>query len=407
MRIEIVGIGDELLAGFTVNSNAAFISRHLIEAGHDVARHTVLPDEPVALHTGLFRALGENDVVICTGGLGPTIDDNTRRTVADLVGCPIERNAEVHARLVERLGDDFPTLEDQSSIPAAATPLHNTVGTAPGLHFQLDHTQLFLLPGVPVEMEALFTEQVLPLLPVEEAQHREAVHIFNVREIDIDTALRALPPHDVALGIYPGLGVVTVRFTADTPEQVAPVRDGLLAVFPNQSFDSPSGTLEEAVHLLAIEKNMTIATAESCTAGNVAAHLTRFSGSSDFFLGGIVAYANKVKENVLGVSPQTLKAHGAVSEETAAEMASGACRLTGADLAVSISGVAGPTGGTPEKPVGTVCFAIARNGQTETAARHFRGNRAAIIQRSTNFALTQLLQALRLAPGMSEPTNLT
>lgn len=140
MRIEIIAIGDEVLAGFTVNGNAAFMSRKLVEAGYEVTRHTVLPDEADALHTGLFRALGENDLVICSGGLGPTVDDTTRTTVAKLIGCPIEKNQSVYDRLVERFGTDFPTLEEQSTIPSAATPLHNGVGTAPGLLFHPDHT---------------------------------------------------------------------------------------------------------------------------------------------------------------------------------------------------------------------------------------------------------------------------
>ncbi len=394
MRIEIIAIGDEVLAGFTVNSNAAFMSRKLIEAGYEVTRHTVLPDEAEALHSGLFRALGENDLVICSGGLGPTVDDNTRTTVAKLIGCSIEKNQEVYDRLVGRFGTDFPTLEEQATIPTEATPLHNSVGTAPGLLFQPDHTQLILLPGVPVEMKAMFVEQVLPLLPHREAQHRETVNIFNVREIDIDTVLRKLTIDDVGVGIYPSLGVVTVRLTADAEEQVVPLREALLAAFPDQTFESPSGTLEEAVHLLAVEKGVSIATAESCTAGNVAARLTHFSGASEFFVGGIVAYSDQVKEGLLGVT--TLPAHGAVSEETAAEMAAGAQRLTGADLAVAITGIAGPTGGTEEKPVGTVCFAVTRGGQTETTTRHFRGNRSSIVERSTNFALAQLLQALRV-----------
>ncbi len=394
MQIEVIGIGDEILAGFTINSNAAFISHSLFEKGYKIARHTVLPDAHDPLKEGLKRALKDNQIVICTGGLGPTVDDNTRHVVAELIGCEFEENHEVKERLYERYGEDLPSITDQSTIPCAATPLHNRVGTAPGLLFEVAGALLVLLPGVPVEMEALFTEQLLPYIqekfPVPPAETIDTLHFFDTREIDIDQAIRHFPHKDI--GIYPRLRLVTVRMRGKEREEI---KAHLIETFKGRLFDSPSGTLEEAVHLKAVEKELTISCAESCSSGGLAAHLTRFSGASDFFLGGIVSYSNAVKEKVLGVNPKTLATHGAVSEETAGQMAQGVLDLTDSDLAVSTTGVAGPTGGADDKPVGMVCFGLAQKGKAPvTETLNLSGNRASIIQRAINHALALLFTRL-------------
>ncbi|MBS0622001.1 MAG: nicotinamide-nucleotide amidohydrolase family protein [Verrucomicrobia bacterium] len=394
-QIEVIAIGDEVLSGFTPNTNAAFISHILFDRGYRIARHTALPDEEDPLLEGLRGALKAQDVVICTGGLGPTVDDVTRGILAKLTDSTLELHEEVKKRLQLRLGLHFPLLDEQSTSPSKATPLHNPMGTAPGLFFQLGKKLLFVLPGVPREMEAIFPE-VLRILEAQfppPPQERGAVlHFFQIAEIDLDTALRAFPKTKV--GLYPHLGFVTVRLLG---EQVEQARQELSHAFGSRLFASPSGSLEEAVHLACINNKLTLAAAESCTGGGVSERLIRFPGASEFFKGSIVAYSNEIKEKLLAVNPSTLLKYGAVSEETVVEMVRGLLPLMEVDVGVAISGIAGPTGGTLEKPVGTVCFAAMRRGKEPVfSTLRFAGSRAAVIERSINHALAELLKIIIL-----------
>jgi nicotinamide-nucleotide amidase len=400
MKIEVIAIGDEILSGFTLNANSTFISHALFQEGYQVTQHTVLADESEALRVGLERAIAENQLVICTGGLGPTPDDGTRKAVADLVGGGFLLDERIAEDLKKRYGPDLPSLENQATRPAKAEPLLNGVGTAPGLLFSLKRCLLILLPGVPVEMEALFTEQVLPRLlrdvPPQKKEHRDELHFFQTREVDVDAVIRSLADSDVQIGIYPRLGVVSVRLAADRAAKLVPVRSALTRALGDRLFEAPTGRLEEAVHRTALKAKVKIAAAESCSGGGIATALTSYSGASDFFLGSIIAYSNQLKESLLQVKPATLRTHGAVSEETAIEMVEGLLEVTGADLGVSVTGIAGPLGGSEEKPVGTVCFGIARQGRaTRSLTCHFRGNRPAITRRAINHALSELLIEMR------------
>lgn len=403
MNIEVIAIGDEVLAGFTVNSNAARISVELTRIGLQPTSHRVLPDDASALRSGLMRAIRENELVICCGGLGPTGDDRTRQALAKAVDCELGFNKEVAERLRERYGATLSTLEDQATIPLNAQPLHNSVGTAPGLLFLLRTSVLILLPGVPLEMEALLGEQVIPFLQdhfKEQIPLREAIHFFQLPEATIDPVvqsyLKRYPKMDY--GIYPGLGVVTVRLVSKgaAPEALQAVRDGVVSAFPDNTFPADVETLEEAIQRRCVEDHLTVSVAESCTGGAIAARLTRLPGASQYFVGSCVTYSNTLKQSLLGVQAQTLEQHGAVSGEVVAEMVEGVLKQTGTDLGVAVSGIAGPAGGTEQKPVGTVWVAVGRKGQIPvTSSFRARGNRAAIIVRSVNYALAELWKLIR------------
>lgn len=401
-QIEVIAIGDEVLTGFTVNGNAAFISQKLFQVGYSVASHRVLPDAKAPLQRGLSEALDRFDVVICSGGLGPTEDDRTRQIVANLIGCDFRYDEEVAKRLQERWGPDHPTLRDQATIPSAATPIHNLIGTAPGLLFDWKGKLLCLLPGVPFEMQAMLIDEVIPFIqrrfPLPRGRYTSEVRFFQVPESALDVEVRALAKHhpEVTFGIYPGPALVSVRLTSETGQEVVDeLVDSLQRTFRRQSYPAELGSLEAALHHRLTAEQRTLATAESCTGGALAATFTKMAGASEYFLGGIIAYADEVKQQALGVAEQTLIDHGAVSEAVVKEMAEGALQVTGADFSLATSGIAGPSGGTVEKPVGTVCLGVGVKGEEpEVFTLHLQGNRPFIIAQTITHALAELWKRL-------------
>jgi len=390
MQIELIGIGNEVLRGFTINSNGAFMAQELLREGFCPSRHTVLPDDPKQLKRGLDEALLRADVVITTGGLGPTRDDITRTAAAELFGSDFYHDETIAKDIIRRYGGDHPSIEDQATVPTKATPLLNTVGTAPGLIFTDSRGTLILLPGVPAEMEALFLDQVIPYLKKHYSPERlsvKEIHLFGLPEVAIEPTLREINDAypDVEMGIYPSYGVVTVRLVCKDATRLEKPYQRLCQEFASHRFTSK--TLEEAIHTLFIEKGITLSVAESCTGGSVAARLTQLSGASNYFLGSVVAYANDVKVQVLGVSQKTLNEHGAVSEEVVSQMALGSLDITKSDYALAVSGIAGPTGA----PVGKVWCAVAKKGEKPHAWEILaRGNRSVIITRSVNALLGEL-----------------
>lgn len=408
MRIEVVAIGDEVVGGWTVNSNAATISRLLFHAGFQVTGHRAIPDQLEVVQEVLGELMERCDLVICSGGLGPTLDDRTRHAVADLVGCDFRYDEEVAADLQRRFGDQLVSQQDQATIPSAAHPFLNDVGTAPGLLFEIKGCLLILLPGVPLEMESILTKRVLPYLmgrfPLSQRYYREGIHLLLVRESQVDPIVRELQLHNPALlfGIYPGQGVVSVQITAQAASEeeakrlIRPARERLEREFRDKLFHAPSGHIEEAIHHYCLEHRITFATAESCSGGTIASRITAQAGASGYFMGGAVVYSNEAKRRVLGVSEKSLSEHGAVSEEVVREMVTGALSLFSVDYAIAVSGIAGPSGATPGKPVGTVWIAVgAADGRIQPRQFHFPGTRAAVIHRSVNYGLAELLQLMR------------
>jgi nicotinamide-nucleotide amidase len=366
MSIEIVSIGNEVLRGMIVNTNAAFLGRRLTEEGWEISCQTTLADEKPTLTPGLNESLIRSSVVIATGGLGPTVDDNT-------LGCA----------------------KELFSKPPHQMP--NSVGAAPGYFFSENKRLLFLLPGVPSEMEQMFEETVLPYLkkhmPVKPL-HREEIHFYLLNEDDVDPLLRDLQKeYALDVGIYPSYGGLSVILRGPKKEHVVEARKTIEKAFKASLL--PASKLEEAIHHWMVKHRQTLALAESCTGGFMASQLTAIPGASEYFLGSIVAYANSLKEGLLGVSPETLKKHGSVSREAVHEMWTGLMKQTGADYGIAVSGIAGPSGGTPDKPVGTVFYALGKKGQMpEINTLHVKGGRQTVILRTSKKLFGFLLKKL-------------
>ena len=416
MELELVTIGTELLLGFTVDTNGAELGRALSAAGIRVTRRTAVADRPAEMHDAISAALDRARLVIATGGLGPTRDDLTRNVAAELFGAELEFDPEVWAMIGRRFARFGRTPTDsnkvQAMVPRGATVLRNQWGTAPGLWLESNRGLLILLPGVPIEMRRLLEHEVLPRLaaraggagqPIRSAQLRTT----GIPESVIGERLGPLEPElaPLTLAYLPGIEGVDLRLTAwDLPAAEADRRLAAgLSRLRDELGERAYGTGDDDLAAVLLDQartaSLSLAVAESCTGGLVGGRLTAIPGSSDVFWGGITAYQNAVKTALLGVPEPLIAEHGAVSEPVARAMAEGACRQLGADAAVSVTGIAGPGGGTDAKPVGTVCIATAVCGEVRAATRRFVGDRSEIRARSAQAALFDLLRHLRGGPA--------
>ncbi len=409
LNAEIVAIGSEVLAGITANTNAAEISKGLLQIGVHFRRHTVVPDILEVIKEELRQAVGRSDLVITTGGLGPTVDDLTRTAAADVFQSDFRFDPAIAEELKQRYGDKLLTIEDQATVPTKAKVLRNPVGTAPGFIFHDGGKILILLPGVPPEMRKMLAEQVIPYLKTAIPQglrtHMKELHLFELPESAVDPTLRKLQAEypAVIMGIYPNLGLLHITMTASAPNDevaeklLSPPMKQLQESFKEHVYFAPSGTIDEAVHLQLLGKGATLSLAESCTGGAIAARLVKHPGASEYLLGSIVAYSNGLKESILDVPKEVMKEHGAVSSETAEAMLKGVMRLTGSDYTVAVTGIAGPAGGTDDKPVGTIwCGAAKKDGALYTWKIKAYGSREMVIERSIHAVLSKLYKMLTL-----------
>jgi nicotinamide-nucleotide amidase len=413
--VEIVTIGDELLLGLTIDTNAAFLSRELANAGFRVTRRTSVGDHADSIADAVQDALSCTSVVICTGGLGPTQDDFTKSVVADLFDSPLEVDQALLDALRERYrvrGIPMPERNiTQAEVPRGATVLPNPRGTAPGLVLRdADGRVCILLPGVPHEVRGLAMEEVIPFLRRERTTALGgAIRFRTIRTTGIaesavaekvDDILRAIRPLTVAF--LPQFAGSDLRITSwgDLPEtDVDAAFDDaerqIRGVLESHIYGTNNDDLAAVIGSVLRERGLTLATAESCTGGLIAKRITDHAGSSDYFEMGVVTYANSAKQQLLGVSPETLAQYGAVSEQAVREMVSGAQRLADAAAAIAVSGVAGPGGGTPEKPVGMVWIAAALHDRTAARNIVFPGDREEIRERAAQAGLALLWKLLR------------
>ncbi|MDR3120151.1 MAG: competence/damage-inducible protein A [Clostridiales bacterium] len=376
MTAEVLAVGTELLMGQIANTNAQYISARLPDLGINVFFHSVVGDNPQRLKDTLSHALGRSDIVIMTGGLGPTMDDLTKETVAAVFGKKLTLHEESLARIMERMnrfghGRIAKSNEKQAYFPEGALILRNDNGTAPGCVIEQDGKTVILLPGPPSEMRPMFDGGVMPFL-AKYAEYRlvsKFVRVFGVGESLLEEMLGDLVAAQTnpTLATYAKEGEVTLRLTARCEAQNAGQAEALLAPLLAEVkkrvgdcvFSTENEDLEAAALAALISRGQTLSLAESCTGGLVSARLTELPGASKALLMSAVTYSNAAKMSVLGVRAETLEKYGAVSRQTAEEMALGARRAFGSDLAVSVTGVAGPDGGSAEKPVGLVYLAIA------------------------------------------------
>ena len=403
MQAEIISIGTELLLGEVIDTNAAFIARRLAELGIDLYYKTTVGDNLGRIAAELRRAWERSEIIITTGGLGPTQDDLTREAVADLLGEELVLNRDELEKMrafFARLGRTMTANnERQAMFPPSARPLSNAEGTAPGLAVMKDGHYLFALPGVPAEMERMLTQEVLPILrrvaPGRPLFSR-VLRLVGIGESAMAEAVGDLIEAGRAPTVAPYVtrrGETRLRLTvraADAEEAArlfAPVEAEIRRRLGRHVFGADDETLEGVVGILLRSQGLTLATAESCTGGLIGHRLTNVPGSSGYYLGGVVAYDNRLKEQLLGVPREVLERQGAVSEETAVAMAQGVRRLLGADFGLAVTGIAGPTGGTPEKPVGLVYIALSAPDGTCCREFRFPGQRHAVRQGSANAAL--------------------
>ncbi len=367
-NIEIITIGSELLSGLYADQNASFLSAKLALAGWKVSRHTTLPDDPQILRKGLEEALKRSKLVIATGGLGATHDDHTKHIATDLLGGELFVDEELLAELHARYGTEIPTLKEMARVPTTAQTLPNAAGAAPGLVFKTAQGLLILLPGVPHEMQVICEQQLLPYLakhlPGQEKLHVELVHFCLLEEGKVDKVVRELKilsPH-IQIGLYPSYGKLTVSCSERDPNACREFALKLKEHFKTHIL--PESSVEKSIQSRMIMAKKTLALAESCTGGRIASQLTAVPGASEYFLGSLVTYANQLKNSLLHVPESLLNKHGAVSAEAVEAMLAGLFKSTHADYGIAVSGIAGPTGGTPDKPVGTIWAAIGQRGES-------------------------------------------
>lgn len=395
MRAYILTIGDELLIGQTVDTNAAWLGEQLSLLGLHVVQSTTVGDNMAALRRALDSAFGSADLIVTTGGLGPTHDDVTRRVVANYLGKPLQENEDIMDRLrayYAHSGRDIPEAARRLAlVPTDFELLENPVGTAPGLWYTGPiggkERLLAILPGIPEEMKSIAEAALLPRLKarddVQTVVHRTLL-TTGIGESSLQEKIGDIVQElgeGVELAYLPSTSGVRLRLRAFGEDKAAAgehldaVEKRLRDRIGKYIFGMGDQTLEGVLGDLLRERGLTIATAESCTGGFVAHRLTNMSGSSDYFVGSVVAYANDVKIDQLGVRKVTLEEHGAVSEPVARQMAQGVRRTLGADIGVSTTGIAGPTGGTPGKPVGTIWIGYSGPEGDRAVELHFTQDR--------------------------------
>lgn len=411
MIAEILATGDEIRTGALVDSNSAHIAEMLTQSGVEVSRHHAVGDDLQTLQAVMLELSRRADVAVVTGGLGPTDDDLTAEAAARAAGCELsldQRALQEIEAFFKRLNRPMsPSNAKQAYLPTGATALYNPVGTAPGFEFTLDHCRFFCLPGVPREMRQMLADQVLPAIRQQLGRNRphclvRTLSTFGLPESTVGERVCGLGDRfpDVKLGLrakFPEIQVKLYHTTraatqgnAMLDEAVSWVREKLGVYLYSESGED----MAAAVGRLIAERKATLALAESCTGGLIANWLTNTAGASDYFLLSAVTYANQAKQDLLGVSAETLRRHGAVHEQTAREMALGVRRASGATFSLATTGIAGPGGGSGEKPVGTVCIAVA--GPDETVSRRFHFPFGRRLQKKRIFAAAALDMLRRL-----------
>ena len=413
MQIELLTIGDELLLGFTVDTNAAYLARALAAIGVEIVHRTTVGDDAEKIAAAVSEAIERTGAVITTGGLGPTADDRTRPVIATLFGRELVLDesivAQIEARFWRMTSAKMPqTNIVQAMVPAGARVLENHHGTAPGLWIEdAQGRWVAMLPGVPREMRGLTQDSILPILRERIGAAPVAIVSRTIRTTGIGESALAERLGELGksvdgmpLAFLPGWAGVDLRLTSRTlpPDEATRALDSAERMLRDVAgpvvYGTESDDLTELILDMCRERGLHIATAESCTGGLLGARLTAIPGSSDVYHGGVIAYDNSVKTKLLGVSDVTLRERGAVSEQAAREMAEGCAKSLGAQIGVGITGVAGPGGGTEEKPVGTVWIAVSGIGETRALGRVYVGDREEIRMRATQASLDQIRRGL-------------
>jgi nicotinamide-nucleotide amidase len=403
MKATIITIGDEILIGQVIDTNSAWIGKHLAELGHTIQEIVSIKDERDSIIETLDRAVQKSDWIFLTGGLGPTKDDITKKCIAEYLNVDLEFNEEVYQRIVSMFNRFNRKVSEshriQSYMPSGGKILFNRMGTAPGLLMSKGQTKILSMPGVPYEMKAIMEDHIFPVLKNGYSQdlkvYKRTIMTAGAGETSIEDRLHTILerfPEYIKVAYLPSLGSVRIRLTSFGGSQSE--LDGYVSVITNILGDIVYGyddiSLSESLLNLCTSKELKVGLAESCTGGILAHKITSIAGASKYFEGGLVSYTNSLKHKLLHVQLDTLHQYGAVSEQTVIEMAKGALALLNVDVAVSISGIAGPGGGTETKPVGTTWICIANKQHHDAFKILGMKDRINNIEYSANIALNNL-----------------
>jgi competence/damage-inducible protein CinA-like protein len=420
MDAEIIAVGSELLTPQRVDTNSLFLTDKLNSLGIEVRFKTVVGDDRERLAAVLRAALGRSSLVILTGGLGPTEDDVNRDVVADVLARPLVEVAEIRQQIERRFARVGRKMSENNSrqalVPEGAEWLENRNGTAPGLWIEHGGVLIVLLPGPPWELEAMFERACLPRLANRGTSERirtRVIKVVGLPESEVDR--RAAPIYrefqNPATTILATLGSIEIHLRAraasdeEAEALLAPIADKIELALGEHVYSTQGETLEEIVGMYLMMKQKTVAAAESCTGGLLAERLTRTPGSSNYFLGGAVCYSNELKTRLAGVPENLIAANGAVSGPVAQAMAAGIRKRTGASLGIGITGIAGPGGGSKEKPVGLVFIALADERGTQVREFRFPGNRERIRLWASTLALEMIRRRVRNGFGGGAPQS--
>ena len=408
MKCEILSVGTEILLGDILNTNSRYLSNELANLGIDVYYHQVVGDNRERILNALKEAFSRSDIIITTGGLGPTKDDMTKELVAEFLGMDMY----LHEESLKKIEDYFKKMgripvksnEKQAYFPKEAIILENNNGTAPGAIFEKDGKAIIVLPGPPKEMEPMFNESVRKYLESLTGYTivSEVLRVFGIGESEAENKLQDLIDNgkNPTIAPYAKEGEVTFRITAKGKDEdearrlIKPLKEEVYNRLGNLIYNTGDVSIQETVGEMLVNKNMTIGVSESCTGGLVSAKLIEYPGISSVFLEGAVTYSNEAKMRTLNVKKDTLEKFGAVSEETAREMAEGIAKRCGARIGVSTTGIAGPGGGTEEKPVGLVYIGVYIDGETKVERHVFSGNRSAVRNKASMTALNMVRKSL-------------
>ncbi len=411
MFAEIITIGDEILIGQVVDTNSAWMGQQLNDAGIFVKQISSVSDERVHILKAIDEAKERADIVLITGGLGPTRDDITKHTLCDYFGVKLVFNPEIYKdveRLFARFGKTVtPVNRMQAEVPENCTPLHNQNGTAPGMWFEKEGKIFVSMPGVPHEMKGIMAYEVLPRLKskfkLPFIVHRTLL-TQGIGESALAETISAwedsLAEKKIKLAYLPASGMVRLRMTTSgenkslLEKNIREKEEELLRIIPEHIYGSGEEKLEEILGKLLLDRNEKLGLAESCTGGYISHLITSVPGCSAYYEGSVVTYSYGQKERLLGVRKETLEMHGAVSREVVEEMAKGVLEKLIVDHSIAVSGIAGPTGGTPDKPVGTVWIAVSSGGRIVSKKFQFGSNRARNIQASADEAMNMLRKML-------------
>ncbi len=410
MKAEIIAVGTEILLGDILNTNAQYLSKELAQLGIEVYFQTVVGDNPQRLKDTLYQAFSRADLIITTGGLGPTEDDLTKETAAAYFGEELVLDARALGR-IQKYFDRTGRVMTENNRKQAMVPkehgivLYNDNGTAPGIIIEKNNKIIVMLPGPPKETVPMFENQVKPYLQTKQEYTfvSEILRVASVGESAMETLVKDIidAQTNPTIAPYAKFGESILRITAKAKTEaeaktlIVPIKAALRERLGSAVYAEGETNMQTVVAQLLLSKHLTIAVAESCTGGLLTSALVEYPGISEVLLEGCVTYSNQAKMQRLGVQAQTLETYTAVSAQTAAEMAEGIAKTSGADIGISTTGIAGPDGGTAEKPVGLVYIGLSIKGKTTVTEYHYTGKRNQIRERATMYALDLLRKALQ------------